>query len=155
MKATSLPLHLRDCPQMIVKCGCGVNVARDMMKFHQQKDCSIIEIQCDVIDCNAKFMRRDHKKHQDDNSNRHMQLLSTKLNSLLAEVVTVKQANIKLLNDIVNVKAANEFLILNQANEFKAKVKLTRDNFAASVSTLIFALNTSLQRNSELVMKTT
>ena len=82
IKATAMNNHLQQCPSIAVTCECGFNSRRQLIAGHREKDCPMTEIECEVIGCNAKIMRRDYEKHQDEAAKHHVRLLSATVKQL-------------------------------------------------------------------------
>jgi len=79
VKAAAMLNHLRKCPKVDVSCECSFECLRDELPAHRDKDCPLVEIGCDVIGCDAKMMRGEYEKHQEQAASHHVRLLSTAL----------------------------------------------------------------------------
>ena len=130
VKAAAMLNHLRQCPKVDVACECGFECLRDELPAHRDKDCPLVEIGCDVIGCDAKMMRGDYEKHQEQAATHHVRLLSTALEQqgasihvrlllialehqaqavqrlLSAEIGMLEQENIRLKQENVRLLAA-------------------------------------------------
>ena len=110
VKAAAMLNHLRQCPKVDVSCECGFECTRDALTAHRDKDCPLVEICCDVISCDAKIMRGDYEKHQEQSASYHVRLLSAALGKSLEEVVVVKQENVRQSNELRIVKQESAIL---------------------------------------------
>jgi hypothetical protein len=100
IKVAAMSTHLERCPKAIVSCECGFECTRDLMTDHREKHCPLTEIQCDVIGCASKFMRRDREKHQDEAAKHHVHLLSTVLQNLSVTVQQLEHQQIESKHQI-------------------------------------------------------
>ena len=87
VKAALMNDHVNQCPKVKATCICSYECTRDLLDQHRDKDCPMMEIQCEVVGCGAKVMRRDYEKHQDDAAKQHVRLLSAAYQRLAATVV--------------------------------------------------------------------
>ena len=76
VKSSRIEDHLNQCPKIEVLCICQSKFTREKMDEHRDKHCPLTEIECEVIGCNTKVMRKDYLKHQDDAAKKHVRLLS-------------------------------------------------------------------------------
>jgi hypothetical protein len=53
------------------------------MDEHREMACPMTEIQCEVVGCGAKVMRKDYEQHQDDAAKEHIRLLSATMKRLV------------------------------------------------------------------------
>ena len=87
IKAALMNNHVNECPKVKATCICSYECTTDLLAEHRDKDCPMTEIQCEVVGCGAKVMRRDYEKHQDDAAKQHVRLLSAAYHRLAATVV--------------------------------------------------------------------
>ena len=97
VKAAAMLNHLRQCPKVDVSCECGFECSRDTLPAHQENDCLLAEISCDVIGCDAKMRRCDYEKHQDESAPQHVRLLKQQNIGLAAGFDILKCENARLL----------------------------------------------------------
>jgi hypothetical protein len=57
-----------------------------MIAAHREKDCSLTEVVCKVIGCNARVIRKDYEKHEEEAAKQHVHLLSVAVQKLSATV---------------------------------------------------------------------
>lgn len=82
VKATAMNNHLQQCPSLHVTCECKLKCTRQSIAGHREKDCPLTEIQCEVIGCNVKVMRKNYEKHEKQAAQQHVRLLSHTLQTL-------------------------------------------------------------------------
>ena len=83
VKTARMKNHCSRCPKVQVSCRCEYKCARDEMDEHREMACPMIEIQCEVVGCGAKVMRKDYEQHQDDAAKEHIRLLSATMKRLV------------------------------------------------------------------------
>ena len=93
------------CPKVDVSCECGFECTRDALTAHRDKDCPLVEICCDMIGCDAKIMRGDYEKHQEQSASHHVRLLSAALGKSIHEVGIEKQENTRQSNEVRRLSA--------------------------------------------------
>ena len=142
IKSVAMLNHLKQCPKVDVSCECGFECTRDSLTAHRDRDCPLVEIECHVIGCNAKMMRGDYEKHQEQSASIHVIHLSAALIKCLdeskqestrrsLELSIVKQENARLdralkiaQNEIVVVKEEVERLAALVRAEIAAKPRV-------------------------------
>ena len=110
VKSVAMPDHWLQCPKVDVSCECGFECTRDALTAHRDKDCPLVEICCDVIGCDAKMMRGDYEKHQEQSATHHVRLLSAALGKSINEVGIGKQENARQSNEVRRLSAGFDSL---------------------------------------------
>ena len=129
VKATKNAVHLNQCPKLEIICKCRSKLPREKMDEHRNKHCPLTEIECEVIGCNAKVMRKDYLKHQDNAAKEHVRLLSAVVQRLNSTVgPNPSQIKWRLAN-IAAKKQEGRFVIKNYNSpafevKFSGSIKL-------------------------------
>jgi len=96
----SLKDHLSQCPSRLVKCTCGLSCLAKNLNNHKTNDCPDGVVQCNIGGCQEKVIRKEYQAHLSSASNKHIQLLSSKVEEL-------KTINAKNLSEIQSLQCEN------------------------------------------------
>jgi len=80
----SLKDHLIQCPSRLVKCTCGFSCLAKNLNNHKINDCPDGVLQCTIAGCQEKVTRKEYQAHLSSASNKHLQLLSSRVHELKA-----------------------------------------------------------------------
>lgn len=95
--------HDRVCQLKVVPCPnteCYVVMERRSMKRHIQTlcDCTIVACKHESIGCSVKKMRRDIKKHEEEDDKPHLHLALDHVAVVSSEITSMKETTISTLN---------------------------------------------------------
>uniref|UniRef100_A0A0G4HQQ4 RING-type domain-containing protein n=1 Tax=Chromera velia CCMP2878 TaxID=1169474 RepID=A0A0G4HQQ4_9ALVE len=76
--------HLSRCVKVPIPCpsGCGKNLPRGEIDLHRQTECEEQTVCCEVPGCGQGLKRKDMGTHQNENMQKHMKLLTSRLLAL-------------------------------------------------------------------------
>lgn len=110
--------HYNDeCKSYPTKCTCGKSIALDLLQIHCDNDCELTIVDCSykALGCSKRDIRKNIKKHQQESSEQHNQMLINKvmnleqaLNIQNEQTRKLEQQNDLLNLELYNLKAINE-----------------------------------------------
>ncbi len=98
--------HVKECGSERVKCGlCNKCRERGTMEEHKSKYCEYAQMECPVLNCEKKVMRKDINQHLKRNTSAHRKAIEKKVR----EASTASNAKVSTKTD--NARAPPAFVV--------------------------------------------
>ena len=108
--------HQINCNGFFFKCNCGKEIEKSKIEEHNEIECPNTIIKCRLFNlgCNNSFLRKDLKKHNEENRDFHFSLFYT-------HFIKFKKIEKDLLNRIENIENIMTKLQIDNIGDFQNK----------------------------------
>ena len=148
--------HLKTCPAHPIVCKCGLELRRDAVREHIDKDCELTEIECPYANYSCKIgkiPRNDLLAHKEDFYIEHQDMIGRENFLLTKQVKTLKLHNSKIMQKHEQmektIKTKNDQLVQNHLI-LEERMKTKNDQLVQKHDLLERRMKT---KNDQLVQK--